>query len=120
MDTTAKLLASDLMPNTPEVQHGEPMGVGALSIQLPQNGSSKDFTGERFVPGVSAEIEHEHLHRYLLAAAHVKNRIVLDIASGEGYGSYMLAQVATSVIGVDIDVNSVAAAFGRGRVKDCR
>lgn len=80
------------------------------SIHLPSGASTQDFTGERFLPGLSMEIELEHLHRYMLATHYVKQKAVLDIASGEGYGSYMLAQVAQSVIGVDIDEASVVAA----------
>ena len=45
----------------------------------------------------------EHLHRYLLARHLTRGLDVLDIASGEGYGSAILAQTAHSVIGVEID-----------------
>ena len=65
------------------------------------------FTGERYTPGVEGEIEHEHLHRYLFALQLCTGRDVLDLASGEGYGSALLAQVARSVVGVDIDAQSV-------------
>jgi SAM-dependent methyltransferase/glycosyltransferase involved in cell wall biosynthesis len=65
------------------------------------------FTGERFTPGVHGEIEHEHLHRYLFALQLCTDRDVLDLASGEGYGSALLAQVARTVVGVDIDAESV-------------
>jgi SAM-dependent methyltransferase len=37
----------------------------------------------------------------------VKGKKVLDIASGEGYGSFLLSQQATKVTGVDIDATSV-------------
>ena len=65
------------------------------------------FTGERYTPGVQGEIEHEHLHRYLFALQFCTGRDVLDVASGEGYGSALLAQVARTVVGVDIDEQSV-------------
>ncbi|MEG4247523.1 class I SAM-dependent methyltransferase, partial [Microcoleus sp. Pol10D4] len=61
------------------------------------------FTGERYVPTVQGRIRYEHLHRYALALDFVRGKSVLDIASGEGYGSAYLSQVANSVIGVDID-----------------
>ncbi|MEG4441138.1 methyltransferase domain-containing protein, partial [Microcoleus sp. AT9_B5] len=61
------------------------------------------FTGERYVPTVQGRIRYEHLHRYALALDFVRGKSVLDIASGEGYGSAYLSQVASSVIGVDID-----------------
>jgi ubiquinone/menaquinone biosynthesis C-methylase UbiE len=66
-----------------------------------------EFTGERFVPQIDGNIKYEHLHRYALAVELAKGRSVLDIASGEGYGSALLAKSATSVMGVDIDVESV-------------
>jgi ubiquinone/menaquinone biosynthesis C-methylase UbiE/septal ring factor EnvC (AmiA/AmiB activator) len=61
------------------------------------------FTGERYVPTVQGRIRYEHLHRYALALDFVRGKSVLDMASGEGYGSAYLSQVANSVIGVDID-----------------
>ena len=45
-----------------------------------------DFTGERYIPGLHGNIELEHMHRYLLACEIAANKIVLDIACGEGYG----------------------------------
>jgi len=62
-----------------------------------------EFTGERYVPSESGEIRHEHLHRYAWCARLAKDKDVLDIACGEGYGSAMLAARAKSVIGIDID-----------------
>lgn len=54
-----------------------------------------------------SDVSIEHLHRYALTTDLVKNKIVLDIASGEGYGSYMLSKIANKVIGVDIDNESI-------------
>ncbi|MGZ0786608.1 class I SAM-dependent methyltransferase [Pseudomonas saponiphila] len=68
------------------------------------------FTGERFLPDVRGDIELEHIHRYLLAHDVIQGKDVLDIASGEGYGSAMLAGVARSVIGVDISPEAVSHA----------
>lgn len=65
-------------------------------------------TGERFLPeSMSGEIALEHQHRYHLVAGLAKGRDVLDVASGEGYGSSLLASVARSVIGVDVDADAV-------------
>lgn len=47
------------------------------------------------------------MHRYLISRDFVKDKEVLDIASGEGYGSSILATRAKNVIGVDIDAISV-------------
>lgn len=64
-------------------------------------------TGERFLPENVGEIALEHLHRYLLARELAQDKQVLDIASGEGYGSAMLAEVAAKVVGVDISADAV-------------
>lgn len=69
-----------------------------------------NFTGERYVPSLKGQIRYEHLHRYALATACVAGKVVLDIASGEGYGSALMAPVARRVIGVDIDLSSVCHA----------
>lgn len=61
------------------------------------------FTGERLTGENSGWIRAEHLHRYALAMEYVKDKKVLDIACGEGYGTYLLGQNALKVIGVDID-----------------
>lgn len=66
-----------------------------------------EFTGERFVPELEGQIKYEHLHRYALALELAAGKSVLDIASGEGYGAALLAQVARSVVGVDIDPEAV-------------
>jgi O-antigen biosynthesis protein len=69
-----------------------------------------EFTGERYVPTVGGAIALEHLHRYAFSMGFAKGRCVLDIACGEGYGSNLLAQVAQSVVGVDISPDAVAHA----------
>lgn len=68
------------------------------------------FTGERFTSAESGQIEIEHVHRYVLARHFCRGKDVLDVASGEGYGSALLAQVARSVIGVDVAEDAVAHA----------
>jgi 2-polyprenyl-3-methyl-5-hydroxy-6-metoxy-1,4-benzoquinol methylase len=65
------------------------------------------FSGERMTSEVGGQIEAEHLHRYFLARELAKGLDVLDIASGEGYGSAYLAQVAASVTGVDVSSDAV-------------
>lgn len=62
------------------------------------------FTGERYVPAIGGQIKYEHLHRYMLALDWARGKIVLDVASGEGYGSAILARVAAKVVGIDISV----------------
>lgn len=70
-------------------------------------------TGERYLPFLDpmitgAEIHYEHLHRYAFASKFVKDKYVLDLASGEGYGSYLLSNKASGVIGVEINEDAVA------------
>ena len=61
------------------------------------------FTGERFIPGeCNEEMTSEHINRYRFATALVGNQRVLDIACGSGYGSFILSEKASSVIGIDI------------------
>ena len=66
-----------------------------------------DWTGERFIPGVGAEIAYEHYGRYLLASRFTASKQVLDMPAGEGFGSFLLAQTARSVVGMDIDEQSL-------------
>ncbi len=63
--------------------------------------------GERFLPEFSGIIELEHYHRYFVARGLAVNKDVLDIASGEGFGSNILSKVAKSVKGVDISKEAV-------------
>lgn len=72
--------------------------------------SELEFTGERLVPGVYGKIAVEHLHRYAICFDFVKGKKVLDIASGEGYGSNLLSKYAQEVVGVDISQDAVCHA----------
>ena len=56
------------------------------------------------------EIAYEHCHRYAFARRYVAGRRVLDAACGEGYGSALLADVAQSVVGIDIEADVIAKA----------
>jgi SAM-dependent methyltransferase len=76
----------------------------------PTMSTTLPFTGERFVPGTEGEIAHEHWHRYFFARRFAAGRRVLDVACGEGYGSALLSEVASNVVGVDIDALSVCHA----------
>jgi ubiquinone/menaquinone biosynthesis C-methylase UbiE len=66
-------------------------------------------TGERFIPGLGGTVELEHLNRYyfVINQLDIKGMTVLDIASGEGYGSKILSQYADHVYGVDISTEAV-------------
>lgn len=71
------------------------------------------FTGERFTPECEREIWYEHWHRYAFARGLAAGKRVLDAACGEGYGSALLAEVATEVVGVDISAAAVEHARAR-------
>lgn len=77
----------------------------------------KKYTGERLETHEQGEGMIEHLHRYAIAMEKCKGKVVLDIASGEGYGSNLLATVASKVTGVDIDNETVRAANEKYAVK---
>lgn len=62
------------------------------------------WTGERMVPWADEPaIIHEHLHRYLFSSQFVAGKAVIDLGSGEGYGSSILAGTADRVLGIEID-----------------
>lgn len=73
-------------------------------------GDKQVFTGERFIPGVQGEIAGEHFHRYYAVQELIKNKIVVDAACGEGYGTFLLSQHAKLAIGIDIDSDSIQRA----------
>jgi ubiquinone/menaquinone biosynthesis C-methylase UbiE len=69
-----------------------------------------EYTGERFIPLdnlMNDETAFEHLHRYHTVDKMIKGKVVLDIASGEGYGSAILAKSADKVFGIDVDAEVV-------------
>jgi len=74
------------------VQLNQPEGVPPLPL-----------TGERTLPDVPEENYwyRRHLVVYEWIAARVASQHVVDMACGEGYGSDVLAQAATGVVGVD-------------------
>ena len=43
-----------------------------------------------------------HAYRYNLAKRYCKNKVVLDLGCGTGYGAYMLSEVAKHVVALDV------------------
>ena len=86
------------------VQRDQPPGVPPLSL-----------TGERTLPDVPEENYwfRRHLAVYEWIAARAHGRRVVDLASGEGYGSAVLARTAASVVGVEANPE----AFDHARAK---
>ena len=74
---------------------------------------SLEFTGERFTPECVREIWYEHFHRYALATRWCAGKRTLDAACGEGYGSALLAESASSVEAVDISEQTITHARQR-------
>lgn len=68
------------------------------------------WSGERLETFVYNENTIEHLHRYAIAQEYIKDKVVLDIACGEGYGTNLLSSYAKDIIGVDISSETVEAA----------
>lgn len=67
-----------------------------------------EFTGERVVPGnVDNNLLNEHLCRYRFAELLVKDKVVLDIGSGVGYGAKILAEKAREVIAIDLSEEAI-------------
>jgi 2-polyprenyl-3-methyl-5-hydroxy-6-metoxy-1,4-benzoquinol methylase len=81
-------------------------GIASVSATLP-------FTGERFTPEVGGAIWYEHWHRYCAVRTLAAGKRVLDAACGEGYGSALLADVASKVTGIDIDPEAIRHAVSR-------
>jgi SAM-dependent methyltransferase len=67
-------------------------------------------SSERLTPNAAGDPVVEHLHRYAFAREFAAGRDVLDVACGEGYGSALLAEVAHSVAGVDLDDATITQA----------
>jgi GT2 family glycosyltransferase/SAM-dependent methyltransferase len=67
-----------------------------------------EWTGERCVPWApDVQVIYEHYHRYMWAAALAEGKRVLDLGSGEGFGSAILAETAAHVTGIDVDAVTV-------------
>ncbi|GAC1342401.1 MAG: hypothetical protein NVSMB18_16340 [Acetobacteraceae bacterium] len=79
-----------------------------------------EWTGERLTSATSGQVEIEHLHRYFLARELCRGLDVLDVASGEGYGTALLAQTAKSAIGVEISPQSARHAAASYRTPNLR
>jgi ubiquinone/menaquinone biosynthesis C-methylase UbiE len=72
-----------------------------------ENLNELPWTGERIVPKLFNFGAIEHLHRYAIARKWVTGKNIVDIASGEGYGSYLLSSIAKTVKGIDISSEAV-------------
>jgi GT2 family glycosyltransferase/ubiquinone/menaquinone biosynthesis C-methylase UbiE/glycosyltransferase involved in cell wall biosynthesis len=117
----ADLLPADLLPEVGAVRaESAPADEGIVrEPQTPSPSEAREprvqsgelaWTGERYLPEITGPIRYEHLHRYALCRESVRGKRVLDIACGEGYGAACLARTAESVLGVDVDRDTIAHA----------
>ncbi|MDR5588258.1 class I SAM-dependent methyltransferase [Clostridium aquiflavi] len=84
-----------------------------------------DFTGERFVPDIKInnQIQAEHYHRYESIKDLVKNKKVLDAACGEGFGTNILAEYCSEIIGIDISEEAIRNAnkkYNKRNISFCK
>lgn len=93
------------------IQQDQPDGVPALEL-----------TGERTLPDVPAENYwyRRHLAVYEWIAERVRSMRVTDLASGEGYGTDILAGAAADVVGIDANPEAHAHAVARYRRPNLR
>lgn len=67
------------------------------------------FTGERVVPSkVSNTLQAWHIKRYEFASQFVKDKIVLDVGCGIGYGTHFMKHAgAKEVVGIDVSEDAI-------------
>ena len=76
-------------------------------IAWPKASNPPPLTEGRVTASDGGQTEIERLHRYLTAREWCRDKDVLDVASGEGYGTALLAQVARSALGVETAPDAV-------------
>jgi GT2 family glycosyltransferase/SAM-dependent methyltransferase len=91
---------------------------GNFRLRLPSE--ALEFTGERMTTAIEGQIEFEHFHRYCIARDLCFGLDVLDVACGEGYGSAIVAGVARSVTGVNIDDGAITRACEAYQLENLR
>lgn len=70
-----------------------------------------EFTGERVIPGkVEVDLWNEHVSRYAFAARYARDKRVLDVGCGTGYGAAELSRTATAVVAIDRSEEAIAYA----------
>ena len=69
-----------------------------------------EYTGERFMPEYFDESDPmtlAHVHHYWFSLPFVKDKKVIDLACGEGYGTNILSKDAAAITGIDIDYQTI-------------
>ena len=63
------------------------------------------------VPWFAKRMVREHLDRYEFACKFIKDKVVIDVACGTGFGSYILAKAgAKQIISIDNDSSAIGTA----------
>lgn len=70
----------------------------------------KTYENDSVTPSLHAPFFAEHLARYRFAQQFVQNKRVLELGCGKGYGAFVLAQAAKSVVACDLNEESLAFA----------
>jgi len=84
-----------------------------------------DKTGERLIPDKYSSKEEylmylRHIFAYNYAINQIsKNDLVLEVGSGEGYGTNILSTKAKSIIGLDVDPEAIKHAKNKYKSKKC-
>jgi ubiquinone/menaquinone biosynthesis C-methylase UbiE len=78
------------------------------------------WDGERLETSRFDGVAIEHIHRYVIALEFIRGKNVLDLASGEGYGSHLMSTVAENVTGVDISQEAVSHAQSKYKRNNLR
>ena len=70
---------------------------------------SKLSKGGSIKPSVSSffDLEGDHVRRYLWVSDFARAKSVIDVGCGHGYGSDFLSNMATSVLGIDSDLEAI-------------
>jgi SAM-dependent methyltransferase len=105
---------------TASTEHPHPLHIVTLMPTDNDTPTPLAATGERLMTDNRSHNLAEHLHRYAIALQFAHGRSVLDIASGEGYGSHLLAGRASVVFGVDVAADAVAHAAHKYRRDNLR
>ncbi len=62
----------------------------------------------------------EHFKRYEFTQKYIKNKVVLDLGCGEGYGSFYLSKYAKKVIAIDLDQKVIEFAHSKYQRKNLK
>ncbi len=92
---------------------------GSMMIWKAEPGEPSNIFSPNLPPPMKESVLR-HMGRYLLFSGWAKDREVLDIACGNGYGTHLLSRVARRVTGVDLNVPLVAFARKRNAAPNIR